>query len=105
MTDVYSNIKNGKYENTAKYPIGSFKDPVIAAERKVFYDEQARLDNKFYVDCCEDLGLDPKKGSSEKIFQKAYSDGHSCGHSEVYTHMGDLVYFVNEVVALLQKGD
>src|SRR5688500_9034239 len=105
MTDVYENIQAGKYENIAKYPIGSSKDPAIAAERRAYSEHQRAIDEMFYIDICEDLGLDPSKESSQKVFSKAYDDGHAYGYTEVYSKMVDLVEFVGEVTALLQKGD
>ena len=100
MTDVYSNIQNGKYENTAKYPTGSSKDPVIAKERESYIIEQGRIEKEFYEDICDELGIDPNMPSSEKIFWKAYMDGHAYGYTEVYNHMVDLNDFVNEWAAL-----
>lgn len=85
MTDVYSNIQNGKYENRVAYS-------ALEAYRK----EQKRIDEEFYQDCCDELGIDPKAASSEKLFQKAYQDGHGFGYENIYTHLVDLDAFVNE---------
>lgn len=105
MTDVYSNIQNGKYENTTAWPIGDYRDPVIAKEREAYRANGTYLNDLFYNDCCYDLDLDPGKDSSRKLFQKAYEDGHAYGYTEVYNYMVDLVEFVGEMAALLQKGD
>lgn len=96
MTDVYANIQAGKYENTAKWPVGNPNDPVIAKMRISCREEQDRIDNEFYVDVCKDLGLDPNKESTKKLFQKAYDDGHGFGYENIYTHLVDLNAFVNE---------
>lgn len=86
MTDVYSNIQNGKYNVTVPY----------LNNRDAYNAESRRVDDEFYVDCCDELGLDPRAASSEKLFQKAYEDGHAHGHTEVYNHLVDLDAFVNE---------
>lgn len=89
MTDVYSNIQNGKYENRVAYS-------ALEAYRK----EQKRIDEEFYQDCCDELGIDPKAASSEKLFWKAYQDGHSNGYTEIYNYLVDLDAFVNEWAGL-----
>lgn len=105
MTDVYANIQAGKYENTVKWPVGDYRDPVIAAQREAYKANDAYLDDLFYNDCCYDLGLDPGKDSSRKLFQKAYEDGHGFGHYDIYSHMIDLHTFVNEWAGLKRGED
>lgn len=105
MQDVYANIQAGKYENTAVYHKGEpdlIKRTVL---RDTYNKSQRLIEDEFYNDCCDELGLDPGKDSSRKLFQKAWEDGHACGYTEVYNHLVDLVEFVGEVTQLLQKGD
>lgn len=99
MTDVYSNIQNGKYENRVTY--SALEADLIQRTylRDAYHKEQKRIDEEFYQDCCDELGIDPKAASSEKLFWKAYQEGHS-GFAEIYDHMVDLDAFVNEWAGL-----
>lgn len=90
MTDVYANIQNGKYNIKAPY----------LGDRNTYNAEVRRISDEFYQDCCDELGLDPRAASSEKLFQKAYEDGHGYGYTEVYNNLVDLQAFVNEYVGL-----
>lgn len=105
MTDVYSNIQNGKYENTVPLIRGDRKDPAIIAGYKARVAEERRLIEDFYRDCCDDLEIDHEKESSRKIFDRAWEESHSSGLNEVYENMCELVDFVGEVAGLLQKGE
>lgn len=94
MTDVHSNIQNGKYNIKAPY----------LGDRNTYNAEVRRISDEFYQDCCDELGLDPRAASSEKLFQKAYEDGHGFGHGNIYTHLVDLYEFI-QVYNGLKRGE
>jgi len=60
------------------------------AQREVYNQRQAEIEEEFYNDLCEDLGITghPKAG---KLFSIAWEKGHSSGYQEVYVVACDLV--------------
>jgi hypothetical protein len=58
--------------------------------RKLYGEEFARLDQQFYNDAANELGIvdHPKR---LKIQSYAYEEGHSSGNSEIYLILSDLV--------------
>jgi hypothetical protein len=103
MTDVYSNIQAGKYENTIKW--FTEPDPIKRTKlRDAHSKEQRRIDEEFYQDCCDELEIDPKAASSEELFQKAYEDGHGFGYQDIYSHLVDLYEFI-QVYNGLKRGE
>lgn len=78
-----------KYKNTLPYARRS-KDPVAY---EAYRAEDRRLHDLFTNDLFEYLGItnNPKRF---KLFEKAWSIGHSYGYHEVWGHAEDLVELI-----------
>ena len=70
------------------------------AEWKIKRDEYQSYSNKInselieYIKEVAGLNTIPEK-FREKVWKKAYEDGHACGYTEVYNHLLDLVDIFN----------
>ena len=65
------------YKNLKEY--GAFSTP----QGKIYYQEQCRLEAKFFEDCANQYGYtnNPKRGCLETL---AWEKGHSSGYSEIH---------------------
>lgn len=94
--NIYEKIKAGEYNNELDTGFGQ-KDKVLRKEmRRLYNEETARLNHRFYLDLCEDLG-EKDCPAIKVVFNKAWEDGHSNGYSEVLWHFEDLLDFIEEV--------
>lgn len=84
-TDVYSKIQAGYYKNNLPYSTCKANKEMYNAYR----EEEARVDALFKYEALQEMGLlkHPKK---DKIYAKAWADGHSSGYSEVLGCLRDL---------------
>lgn len=62
----------------------------LRVARRAYGEETARLTAQFKADLFEDLGISDHP-MREKLYSKAWEDGHSAGFSEVYNVASDLV--------------
>jgi hypothetical protein len=95
------------YADGSPYPIDEKKilhamkkvvekdDAAFLAAIKPYKDEKSKLYDEFKADLFADLGIEtnPKK---EKLFSKAWEDGHSSGYGEVYSCALDLVDLIKD---------
>lgn len=56
-------------------------------------DEEYRAFMRFKTAALEDAGL-ANHPKAERLWMKAWEDGHACGHTEVYNHLLDLADIV-----------
>lgn len=84
----------------------SFEDRILGNEftnkmtltehtREVCRAEDARLYNLFRDAALKEVGLENYK-LKNRVFDKAWSDGHASGHMEVYHHLIELAELINE---------
>jgi flagellar biosynthesis/type III secretory pathway protein FliH len=120
--DFLSNLQKGYYKGSLPYP-GDVKKPAILSRRvdeltdeeiaelptiraeyqkaqaearkglDAYHEEQNRLYTQFREDIAEFYKMTdhPKK---DKVFAKAWEDGHSSGFEEVHNHYAELVQLV-----------
>ena len=81
------------YVVVIKYDKDAFRD-----YRKAYGQENGRLEELFYQDCCEDHGCDPDSDLSRLIYSEAYDRGHSSGYHEVYNYFGSIADFADRVL-------
>jgi hypothetical protein len=62
----------------------------LKAARRKYNEETGRLTAQFRLDLFEDLGISDHP-MRDKLYSKAWEDGHSAGLSEVYNVASDLV--------------
>lgn len=99
--------KNGKATSTAgDYILLAFYnkdryDDALQAFRKG--EECVRT--KFYNDCCENIGLDPKSKLASVVFERAYDDGHSDGFYAVWNQMEELSDFVDDILNAVKSDE
>lgn len=120
--DMYQMERDGEFENKVPYPKTA---PVLAVHtfdenqsvrwnREKAEAHNAEIKNQhdaykkgvgeafnFFYDCLvaaimQDTGLVKEK--SQKIYNKAYEDGHSGGFSEVISHASELCDFVTDIL-------
>lgn len=88
--DFQEKLTSGYYSAAGGFPYVSAyeakKDPQKAYQRKVYLETEERLFQEFKKDAFEELGIsgNPK---AEKLFQLAYSEGHSSGYSGMFSQM------------------
>lgn len=94
-------LKNNATSGEAKqYGIAleKYEKEMVAYENELYgYKKHNNKINNIIEEYIKDAaGFDkvPQK-SKEKVWSKAYSDGHSFGYHEVYTHLVDLVDLFN----------
>ena len=73
------------------------------AYRKAYGEENGRLQEMFYQDCCEDHDCDPDSDLSRLIYSEAYDRGHSAGYSEVYNYFDSVASFADRVLESVKK--
>jgi hypothetical protein len=112
--------------NYKKYLISCINDePLTKAEREEKLKEVPKLAQEWfneevkpYFECqtkrikefWEDVRVELNYGHwSDKVIElieaKAWKDGHANGFSEVHNQLGDLVYFVNEILKAVKKDE
>lgn len=71
-------------------------DAAYSAAKQKYQEEASRLTKEFQDDCFEELGI---KDDARRfvMYSEAYDRGHSAGHSEVYSCLGDIVDFVHRL--------
>lgn len=79
-------INAGEFENNV---------PFSKDTREAYRAEERRVTQLFREEAIKDVGLDDYK-LKDRVFDKAWSDGHSYGYTEVYWHLVDLVRLVIE---------
>ena len=67
--------------------------PAYSAARALYDAESLRLEELFYTDAIEEVGLTghPK---ARQVFNYAWDLGHAYGYSEVVTHLSELAELV-----------
>lgn len=83
--DIREKLNSGYYEN--KLPFCTVKRNV--KKNKEYQKEDYRIYNLFKEDALKEVGLlnHPK---ADKIYNKAWNDGHAYGYGEVLTHLENL---------------
>lgn len=82
--DMIERIRAGEFENKVPYPSGgSTKD------REVYRKGNREAEQLFKEAALEEVGLSdhPK---ADKVFEKAWRDGHSSGYAEVFGELQEL---------------
>ena len=90
-----------KAERLEKEEEAAKEGELVFKEKLTEYNKEGNnLKEEFWKDCREELGYDSyltKKGC-EILEAKAWSDGHSCGYSDVYNCLCDLSEFVGYII-------
>ena len=78
--------------------VEAIKDERKVAKRRVrdaYHDEKNREYIRFKLDALAELGLDghPK---ADKLFERAWEEGHSFGYSEVWIHLVELADLIRD---------
>jgi len=63
---------------------------IVAAARAAYRQEENEGIALFKQDCFEYFSMDPESELAQKLWDKAWSDGHANGLWEVYVHLEDL---------------
>lgn len=89
-------VKAGRGDYVPKLPYGTGSSDVSKAQREAYHVEQRRLNAQFQRDLEVEHGVqdNPKK---DKLFDIAWSQGHSAGWQEVALHYEELVVLIQEV--------
>ncbi len=117
--DIYEKIRDGEYEPKLPYPtkphrptpfmkrvidcsekelqnVGQLKAQyakeleAYEEQRRLYYKEEGRLQQQFYCDVCEEAGLQHSHPFVQKLYARAWSEGHSSGLGDVYCIFQDL---------------
>lgn len=86
MSYFVDRINGGAYENNVPYS----KDT-----REAYRIEERRLTQLFREESLKDVGLEDYK-LKDRVFDKAWSDGHATGYESVYWELVDLARLINE---------
>lgn len=97
-TEGKASVVFGDLVVVIKYDKDAFLD-----YRKAYGEENGRLQEKFYYDCCLDHGCDPGSALSRLIYSEAYDRGHSAGYSEVYNYFDSVSEFADRVLEAVKK--
>jgi hypothetical protein len=90
--------KTGRYYNEMPY----FKYKKNLAGHKAYSDRQNEIEDNFKSDLEKEFGTDIlPKSIRDKIFSKAWEDGHAYGHSEVLIHYEDIADFVDDIISAI----
>lgn len=94
--------KTGRYYNELPF-VRKSQDPEAWAAYNM---REGVIHRNFRNDLEREFGTDiyPEKVRN-KIFYKAWEDGHAYGHSEVLNHYDDLVDFVEQIITGLEQGE
>ena len=117
--DIRKSIENKDYENQVPYPtVRKVKpDYVFDENQSVKWNrEMAEAHNKtvdeafakyrkgeykanFYDDCIEYI-MDSNftKKQAGLIYSKCYENHHSCGYGQVFSHIDDEMYYIDEIL-------
>lgn len=118
--EIKTKIEDRMYENQLPYPKRTFsKNDVIDENKSVkwnreelerleqefksqqtaYREENNRLANEFYCDCksyiINNCGVD--EYSATKIYNLAYTNGHSCGYLSVLGEVDELVDLIADI--------
>jgi hypothetical protein len=88
---VYEKAGRGDY--TPKLPYASGRDEASRAVQRAYQEEQRRLVEQFQRDLEAEHGV-VDNSKKEKLFDIAWSQGHSSGFSEVALHYDELVELI-----------
>lgn len=66
--------------------------------RQAYYAEQKRLDQEFWRDADEELGVTIPHSVRLVLQEKAQSEGHASGYSDVFNHYCDLIDLYHNIV-------
>lgn len=72
---------------------------VYKVEQARYREIEAGLLQEFRADALKAIGWTDRPDAS-LLFEKAWQDGHSSGYEEVFSHLEDLAYFVDQILAL-----
>lgn len=97
-TEGKASVVYGDLVVVIKYDKDAFLD-----YRKAYGEENGRLQEKFYYDCCLDHGCDPNSELSKVIYSEAYDRGHSSGYNEVYNYFDSVAEFADRVLEAVKK--
>jgi hypothetical protein len=87
--NIIEKIDNGDYDT--KLPYFSYKEN--SAKRAEYDVDQNRLHEEFTKDALASVKLSDHP-NAQKIFDKAWEDGHSSGYKSVYSELEDLAALV-----------
>lgn len=87
--DIHQKVINGTYDNKLIYASKKADEVTWQA----YKDESDRLYNQFKADALESVGL-TNHPQSEKVWHKAWEDGHSSGYYEVLIKLEELTEIV-----------
>lgn len=91
MVNVKDKLEARAYENKMPYPHGNVRLNRIGHE--AFRVENRRLEAEFKADALEYVGLTNHR-LAEKVWDKAWSDGHAYGYREVLNELEALADIV-----------
>lgn len=87
--DIHQKVINGDYDNKLAYAPKKENEVTWQSYRT----EEGRLYNQFKADALESVGLTDHP-QSEKVWRKAWEDGHSSGYYEVLIQLEELAGMV-----------
>jgi hypothetical protein len=88
--DIRQKIEAGEYETKLPWPSEEDGREIRQAKRKACREDMSRLREVFKADLFLEYGLD-QHPMREKVWSKAWDDGHASGYSEVVSHFEDLL--------------
>jgi len=86
MSHFEDRINAGEFANNVPYS---------KETREAYREEERRVTQLFREEALKDVGLDDYK-LKDRVFGKAWSDGHSSGYMEVYFHLVELAHLIIE---------
>lgn len=86
MESLSHRIEDGEFKN---------KVPYSKETREAYRADERRLEKLFREAALKSVGLEDYK-LKDRVFDKAWSDGHSYGYMEVYNHLVELAHLIIE---------
>lgn len=86
------------YVIVIKYEKNEFRQAI-----KEYGEEQKRINEIFYNDCCENAGYDPEDPIAKIVYGQAWEDAHSDGLYAVWDKMVDVSDFADKIVSIVNK--
>lgn len=122
---ILEKINRKAYDSQVKYPSGKFSENHIfdedksvrwnreeverqnnnrLAQIKAYRESEAQGEKDFRDDVIqyllENYRINKNQKIAERIFSKAYDDGHSGGYGEVLTHAEEIADLIEDVLAM-----
>lgn len=74
----------------------------VIEQNKPYNIAKGALNQEFWADARAELGYESflTTAGVEYLESKAYEDGHSSGHSEIFSKLGDLIEFAEKIIQL-----